>query len=85
MGANVPFPIRILDDLPPAGLVILSDVLSTGCERRLLPFGIQTWRRMVRNGQAPAMSRIAGRNAVHAEHIRAIICGTDWRKAKVTT
>ncbi len=79
MSANIDYPISTLEELPQSGLILLSDVLSTGQERRLIPFTANTWRRMISKGQAPAIVKLAGRNAVHAQHVRAFMTGHDWR------
>ena len=76
-------PIRTLDDLPQTGLVLWSDILSKGPDRRIIPFSEAAWRRHIKLGGAPKPVRLLGANAVHAEHIRAIMTGVDWRDVKL--
>jgi hypothetical protein len=76
-------PIRTLEDLPQSGLVLWSDFLSRDGDRRLLHMGQSTYRRMALNGEAPPKIKLAGRLASHAEHVRAIATGQDWRSVKL--
>lgn len=85
MPANVDLPIYCLNDLPADGLVLWSDFLSTGTERRVIPVTNPSWRRMVARGEAPPIIKFAGRNAAHVDHIRAIALGQDWRTVEVAS
>jgi hypothetical protein len=76
-------PIRTLDELPRSGLILWTDFLSTAEDRRLIHVGHSTWRRMALDGEAPPRKKLAGRLVAHAEHIRAIAIGVDWRAVKV--
>jgi len=75
--------IRTVEDLPPTGLILQSDFLSNKGDVRLIPFSSSHWRRMVRTGEAPPAVHYFGRLSNHAEHIRAIAHGIDWRAVKV--
>ena len=76
-------PIRTLDDLPETGLVLWRDFLSSAEDRRLIPFTHQTWRRMARCGDAPPPKKYFNRMAEHAELVRAVALGQDWRAVEV--
>ena len=82
--ATDPHGIYTLDQLPRSGLVLHQDFLSyPNTKRRLMPVSPATWKRQQNIGEAPPTERLFGRAAQHAEHIRAIITGQDWRTAQV--
>jgi hypothetical protein len=71
-----------IGDLPESGLVLQRDILTlNGCRRRrVIPVSPSTWRRAQERGEAPPTIFMFGQPAHHAEHIRAVALGHDWRK-----
>ncbi|MEP1198259.1 hypothetical protein [Tateyamaria sp.] len=81
---NDPTGIYTLDQLPDCGLVLHLDILTYNQgSPRLMRVSPSTFKRRQKRGDAPPTEWLFGRKAQHAEHIRAILLGQDWRDAKL--
>jgi hypothetical protein len=73
--------------LPSTGLVLERDVLTIqGAPRsRIIPIGPASWKRRQRLGDAPPTVMMFSNRCLHAEHVRAVATGQDWRAVVIPT
>jgi hypothetical protein len=83
--AGIKLPVRSIppQDFPRTGLIRLMELASHSGDLGMFPQSPNTWIRRVAAGEYPPPVKIGAVNYWHAEYVRAVVAGVDWRKVQI--